>query len=48
LAGITITSPPVIHHLDKNLLNKGVLTENSIGIGPVTRELVQARTRELP
>ena len=33
--------------MDKNPLNKGVLTENSLGIGPVTREMVQARTREL-
>lgn len=28
-------------------LNKGVLTDNSAGIGPVTRDLVQARAREL-
>ena len=33
--------------MDKNPLNKGILTENFIGIGPVTREMVQARTREL-
>jgi hypothetical protein len=33
--------------MDKNPLNKGVLTNNSAGIGPVTREMVQARTREL-
>ena len=33
--------------MGKNPLSKGVLTENSVGIGPVTREMVQARTREL-
>jgi hypothetical protein len=33
--------------MDKNPLNKGVLTRNSIGIGPVTRAMVHARTREL-
>jgi len=30
-----------------NPLKKGVLTENSAGIGPVTRGMVQARAREL-
>ncbi len=33
--------------MNKNPLNQGVLTENSIGIGPVTRDLVHARAREL-
>ena len=33
--------------MDKNFLNKGVLTENSVGIGPVTREMVRQRSREL-
>jgi hypothetical protein len=33
--------------MKKNPLNQGVLTDNSAGIGPVTRDLVQARTREL-
>ena len=33
--------------MGKNPLSKGVLTENSVGIGPVTREMVHARTREL-
>ncbi|MEO6994010.1 MAG: hypothetical protein ABI273_10295 [Lacunisphaera sp.] len=33
--------------MKKNPLNKGVLTENSAGIGPVTRAMVQARAREL-
>lgn len=33
--------------MDKNPLNIGVLTHNSAGIGPVTREMVHARTREL-
>jgi hypothetical protein len=33
--------------MNKNPLNKGVLTENSIGIGTVTREMVEARAREL-
>jgi hypothetical protein len=33
--------------MDKNPLNKGVLTKNSAGIGPVTREMVQTRAREL-
>ena len=31
----------------KNFLNKGVLTENFAGIGPVTREMIHARAREL-
>lgn len=33
--------------MTKNPLNKGVVTDNSIGIGPVTRERVEARAREL-
>jgi hypothetical protein len=33
--------------MKKNPLNKGVLTENFRGIGPVTREMVQTRAREL-
>lgn len=33
--------------MNKNPLNKGVLTENSIGIGTVTAEMVEARAREL-
>ena len=33
--------------MEKNPLNKGVLTENFIGIGPVTRAMVHARAREL-
>lgn len=33
--------------MNKNPLNKGVLTENAIGIGTVTREMVEARAREL-
>ena len=33
--------------MDTNPLNKGVITENSIGIGTVTRKMVQERAREL-
>lgn len=33
--------------MKKNPLNKGALTVNSTGIGTVTREMVQARAREL-
>ena len=33
--------------MGKNPLNKGVLTDNSTGIGTVTREMVRARAREL-
>jgi hypothetical protein len=33
--------------MKKNPLNQGVFTNNSAEIGPVTREMVQARTREL-
>ena len=33
--------------MKKNPLNQGVLSDNSTGIGPVTREMVHARTREL-
>jgi hypothetical protein len=39
----------VQHHniINKNPLNKGILTENTIGIGTVTPEMVEARAREL-
>ena len=33
--------------MNNNPLNKGVLTENFIGIGTVTRKMVRARAREL-
>jgi hypothetical protein len=33
--------------MNKNPLNKGILTENAIGIGTVTAEMVEARAREL-
>jgi hypothetical protein len=33
--------------MKKNPLNQGVLTENSVGIGPVTQAMVQARAQEL-
>jgi hypothetical protein len=33
--------------MNKNPLNKGVLTENAVGIGPPTRKMVRARSREL-
>ena len=33
--------------MGKNPLNKGVLTDNSTGIGMVTREMVRARAQEL-
>jgi hypothetical protein len=33
--------------MNKNPLNKGVLTENAIGIGTVTPAMVEARAREL-
>ncbi len=33
--------------MNKNPLNKGVISENFAGIGPVTREMVHARAREL-
>ena len=33
--------------MDKNFLNKGVLTENSVGIGAVSREMIHSRAREL-
>ena len=37
------------HHntMNKNPLNKGILTENASGIGTVTPEMVEARAREL-
>ncbi len=31
----------------KNPLNKGILTENAVGIGPVTPEMVEVRAGEL-
>lgn len=33
--------------MDTNPLNQGVITENSTGIGTVTRKMVRARAREL-
>jgi hypothetical protein len=33
--------------MNKNPLNKGILTENAIGIGTVTPKMVEARAREL-
>jgi hypothetical protein len=33
--------------MNKNPLNKGILTENASGIGTVTEEMVEARAREL-
>jgi hypothetical protein len=33
--------------MDKNPLNKGILTENAQGIGPVSPEMIRARAREL-
>jgi hypothetical protein len=33
--------------MDENPLNQGVLTDHSVGIGPVTREMVRARAREI-
>jgi hypothetical protein len=33
--------------MKKNPLNKGVLTENFAGIGPVSHKMVEARAREL-
>ncbi|MEO6875542.1 MAG: hypothetical protein ABI222_12055 [Opitutaceae bacterium] len=33
--------------MKKNPLNKGILTENSVGVGPVTRAMVHARAVEL-
>jgi hypothetical protein len=37
----------IINTMNKNPLNKGILTENAIGIGTVTAEMVEARAREL-
>ncbi len=33
--------------MNKNPLNKGILTENGVGIGTVTHEMVAMRAREL-
>ena len=33
--------------MGKNPLNQGVVTENFIGIGAVSREMIEARAREL-
>ena len=33
--------------MNKNPLNKGIITENAVGIGTVTPEMVEARAREL-
>ncbi len=38
-------TPPTT--MNKNPLNKGILTENATGIGTVTPEMVRARAREL-
>lgn len=34
-------------NMSKNPLNKGILTENGVGIGTVTPEMVKTRAREL-
>jgi hypothetical protein len=36
-----------LYHMKKNPLNKGILSENFIGIGTVTREMVHVRAHEL-
>ena len=36
-----------LHQMTQNPLSKGVLTENDTGVGLPTREMVQARSREL-
>jgi hypothetical protein len=33
--------------MEKNPLNKGIITDNFSGIGPVTETMVQARAREI-
>jgi hypothetical protein len=33
--------------MNKNPLNKGIITENAVGIGTVTPEMVETRAREL-
>ena len=33
--------------MNKNLLNKGILIENAVGIGTVTAEMVEGRANEL-
>jgi len=33
--------------MGKNPISKGIITENSVGVGTVTREMVNARAREL-
>ena len=33
--------------MNKNPLSKGVISDNSVGIGPVTRQMLHARAREL-
>src|SRR5476649_362570 len=33
--------------MNKNPLNKGILTENAVGLGTVTPEMIEARAREL-
>ena len=42
-----ILQPGGYFHVKKNPLNKGVLTENFAGIGPVSRAMVHARASEL-
>ena len=41
------TPLPIAYNMEKNPLNKGVLTENFAGIGPVTQAMVHARAREI-
>jgi hypothetical protein len=42
-----LNSKPTFSTVNKNPLNKGILTENAIGIGTVTPEMVEARAHEL-
>ncbi len=46
MAACELCTPPT-KAMNKNPLNKGILTENAVGIGTVTPEMVDARACEL-
>jgi hypothetical protein len=43
----TANDKPTISHMKSNPLKEGVLSENSAGLGTVTRKMVQVRAAEL-
>lgn len=43
----TLQSNPILNPMNKNPLNKGMIEENSVGIGEISSEMVAERAKEL-